>query len=66
MNFSSFMISVVCCSLLQILAGVIIPEGRMRGFVMSIISVFLFFSLVYPLCKFIMGADIENLLFDFV
>lgn len=51
---SGFIINIVGCVVLEVLAGILLPEGKMKKFALSIISLFLFYSLVYPLCDYIL------------
>ena len=43
--------NLVGCVLIEVLCGVLLPEGKMQDFVMSIISFFMFYCIVYPLCN---------------
>ncbi len=54
---NSFLISIVGCVMLEVIASILLPDGNMKKFTLSIISLFLFYSLVYPLTGFIFGDD---------
>lgn len=43
---------------MEVLASIIIPEGRMKKFALSIISLFLFYFIISPITKF--SLDIFN------
>ncbi len=59
--FSGFIVNVVCCAVLQIIASIMLPEGRMRAFTLSIIGLYLFFSIVSPLCDFLFEGGVESI-----
>ena len=61
--FGGFIISVVNCVILEVLASLLLPEGKIKKFALSIISVFLFYSIVYPLCGFIKSDGLQSIVF---
>ncbi len=44
-------VNLVGCVFIEVLSGVLLPEGKMRKFSLSIISFFMFYCLVYPICN---------------
>lgn len=44
--FKDFLISVVYFAFIHVLCGVIVPEGKMKKIVLSIISIVLFYGIV--------------------
>ena len=51
--FSDFILNLVCCCVMDVIAGVLLPEGRIRKLALSVISLFLFCCLVMPLISFL-------------
>jgi len=50
MNFNSFIVNIVVVVVMECLIGILLPEGKMKGFVMSVMSLFLMCVIVVPLC----------------
>lgn len=55
-------INIAIVATMEALASIVVPEGRMKKFVLSVLSLFLFFSIVYPLCQLLGAGGLENLL----
>lgn len=62
MNFGGFVLNVVCCAIIETIAGILLPEGRMKSFTMSTLGLFLFFSIVYPFISYIFGGGFDDLI----
>lgn len=50
---NSFVLSIVGCVILEVLASILLPDGDMKKFTLSIISIFLFYSLLNPIIDFV-------------
>ena len=48
-----FIFNLVNISVVEVLVGVILPEGKMRGFILSTISFFSFYCVAISLCQMI-------------
>ena len=46
MVFKNFVVNFVICVILQVFAGVLMPEGKMKGITMSVVGVNIFYFLV--------------------
>ncbi len=51
----TFIINIVCCTIFEVLAGILLPEGRLRKFTLSVVGLYLFCSIAYPIISFLMG-----------
>ena len=59
---TEFIINIAIVATIEALASIVVPEGRMKTFVLSVLSLFLFFSIVYPLCQMLGSGGLEEIL----
>ena len=53
MDLNLFIANIVGCAILEVMCGVILPEGKMRKFVLSIVGIYLFYAVVFPITSFV-------------
>lgn len=54
----TYILSIVGMILLSVVAGLILPEGKMNAYVKSTIALFLFFVILSPIIKLVKGENV--------
>ena len=49
----TFILNIVSCVVFKIIITLLMPEGQMKKFSLSAVSLMLFYSFVYPIIQFI-------------
>jgi len=49
MDLTYLFFNIVGCSIMQVLSSILLPEGKIKKFVLSTISIILFYAIVSPL-----------------
>lgn len=62
MGFNGFVLNIVFGVIVEVLVGVLLPEGRMKKFTLSVISVFLLYIIITPICQFLGYESINEYL----
>lgn len=51
MSINSFIVNIVYVVIMEVFIGVLLPDGKMKKFVISVMSVFLLYVIVIPICE---------------
>lgn len=51
----TYIFNITICCLLEVFAGVLVPEGVVRKSVLTVISLYLLYSIFSPVLKFVSG-----------
>ena len=54
----SILVNILVCTIFEVFAGLMIPEGKMQKIVLSIIGIYLFFVMISPVINFIQSEFI--------